>query len=287
MATIKPVNVADAQAQVKTVQTPQTPATPATGGDIFTMLTELLGKGLAAASGNEMAVGFANDVKKSNDARRMAPFVDALARGENPAMPVGLGAEALTQAQTMSSERTNQNLVATLQLLKNLQDTANTQGQIDSQQENIQTTERGATQRQGAQIASAEKMSAADIEAANKRNAASVGAQNYATSVQKLLGEEQNQQGWDKLGLMKDEYLRYGPKMNRLGTGYGGSSSMKNLGPLFDFIQGSQIPDAQKAELTNNVLNFLKGSLAGGQIQQGLDMNDPWLQMLMGGGVTE
>ena len=283
MATIKPVNVADAQAQVKTVQAPQTPAAPATGGDIFTMLTELLGKGLAAASGNEMAVGFANDVKKSNDARRMAPFVDALARGENPAMPVGLGAEALTQAQGMSSERTNQNLVATLQMLKNLQDVASTQGQIDSQQENIATTEKGATQRQGAQIASAEKMSAADIEAANKRNAASVGAQNYATKVQKMLGDEQNSQGLDKLRLLKDEYLRYGPK--RPGLAGTGSNAVKNIGPLLDYIQGSSVPDAQKKMLTEQVLGYLTGTLSGNtqQGQQGLDMNDPWVQMLLMG----
>ena len=62
MATIKQANVADAQAQVKTIQKPQTPAAPVGGLDIFTMLTEVLGKGLAAASGNEMAANFATDI---------------------------------------------------------------------------------------------------------------------------------------------------------------------------------------------------------------------------------
>ena len=283
MATIKQANVADAQAQVKTIQKPQTPAAPVGGLDIFTMLTEVLGKGLAAASGNERASNFATDIKKGNDARRLAPFADALARGENPSMPVGLGAEALTQAQGMSSESANQNLLATLQMLKSMQDVANTQGQIDSQQENVATTERGATQRQGAQIASAEKMSAADIAAANQRNAASVGAQNFSTQVQKMLGEEQNQQGWDKLGLLKDEYLRHGPK--RPGLTGTGSNAVKNIGPLLDYIQGSSVPDAQKKLLTEQVLGYLTGTLSGNtqQGQQGLDMSDPWMQMLLMG----
>ena len=297
MAKIKRVEPSEASALLKELAGPMAQPTTPSKSDGLIAIGEILGKGLAALSGSEMAMNFAKDVKSSNDATRLKGFFDALNRGENPGLPGNLGEEAQARGQAALAEDRRQRLVGVLQLLQHLQGAETAQGQIDAQAENLQTTEAGADRRQNAQLSTTREIADADRTSNERQTQARVGAQNYATSVTQQLGKEQNDIEGRKLAHQIYQNLKYPFGYRTPGAGgllgglSGASSPLGKIGPLLEYVQTMDMPDAQKAEFNNIVLNSVKSILSGsGQAPQGGGALDEaglqqLLQLLQGGAI--